>query len=305
MATTVLSHGRVTWTNIVQPTPADIQELAARYPHFHPLNLHDCLTELEFPKMDHHDEYLFLVVQMPVWDAVEKISRPAEVDIFVSRGVLVTSHRGELQPLVKLFEQAHKDEATRERLMGRGASPLLHEILDTLVNYCYPILHKVNQNLRDVEDHLFHGQTRQVLRAVAVVRRDVISLRHILRPQLDVIAELERSNYDFIHDDLNLYWSDIADHLAQLRATLDEYYEVISGLSDTIDTLASHRIDEVVRLLTLVTILIVPLTLLTAIFGMNVWLPHEGGPASFAVILVLGVGLTLGLSLYLRRRGWL
>jgi magnesium transporter len=279
--------------------------LADRYPHFHRLNLNDCLTELEFPKMDHHDDYLFLVVQMPIWDAAERISRPAEVDIFVSRGVLITSHRGELRPLVTLFEAAQADEATRERLMGRGASPLLHEVLDTLVDYCYPILHKVNQKLRDIEDHLFHGETRRVLQAVALVRRDVISLRHILRPQLEVVRELERSNYDFIHDDLNLYWSDIADHLAQLRATLDEYYEVISGLSDTVDTLASHRIDEVVRLLTLVTILIVPLTLVTAVYGMNVWLPHDEGPASFATILAIGGAMTLGLAYYLRRRGWL
>ena len=305
MTTTILTHGRVTWTNLVNPTQADVDELAARNPQFHPLNLNDCLTDLEHPKIDHHDDYLFLVVQMPMWDPQERISRPAEVDIFISRGNLVTSHHNDLKPLIKLFESAQNDEATRERLMGRGASPLLYELLDTLVDYCYPIMHKVNQNLRHIEDHLFSENTHHMLRDVAFVRRDVISLRHIIRPQMEIVRELERGNYAFIHDDLNLYWSDIGDHLAQLRAMLDEYYEVICGLSETIDTMASHRIDEVVRLLTLITILTVPLTLLATIFGMNTWLPGRENPIPFFVINGLGAVLTYLLIRYLRRQGWL
>jgi magnesium transporter len=305
MPTTILTHGRVTWTNIVAPSREDVAELSVRNPQFHPLNLNDCLTDLEFPKMDHHDDYLFLVVQMPYWDANEKISRSAEVDIFIARGNLVTSHQNELKPLVHLFEKAQNDETARERLMGRGASPLLYEILDTLVDYCYPIMHKVNQNLRHIERNLFKEETQHMLKDVAIVRRDVISLRHILRPQLDIVRELERGNYAFIHDDLNLYWSDIGDHMMQLRSMLDEYYEVICGLSDTIDTLASHRIDEVVRLLTLITILTVPLTLLATIFGMNTWLPGSEDPIPFFAINGLGIVLTFLLTRYLHRRGWL
>lgn len=305
MSTTILTHGRVTWTNIVKPTREDVEQLAARYPQIHPLNLNDCLTDLEFPKMDHHDDYLFLVVQMPLWDPQEKISQPAEIDIFVARGVLVTSHQGELKPLTRLFHSAQTDETAREQLMGRGASPLLYEILDSLVDYCTPIMHKVNQNLRHIEDHLFKEDTQHMLRDVALVRRDVISLRHIIRPQLEIVRQLEKGNYTFIHDDLNLYWSDIGDHLLQLRATLDEHYEVISGLSETIDTMASHRIDEVVRLLTLITILSVPLTLLATIFGMNTWVPGRENPIPFFGVNALGIILTFILIRYLRHKGWL
>ncbi len=306
MTTTILTHDRTTWTNIVQPTADDIEQLKTRYPHFHPLNLHDCLSELEFPKIDHYDDYLFIVVHLPHWDHEEKISRPSEVDIFISKGILVTAHVGNLKPLNELFTQAQNDAASREQLMGGGASPLLYELLDRLINYCFPILHKVNQNIRHAEDHLFNKETEHILHDIAIVRRDVISLRHILRPQWDVMNALEEGNWPFIHDDLTLYWSNLGDHLAQLKAMLDEHVDVIDGLSDTIDTLASHRIDGVVRVLTFITILTAPLTLMATIFGINVeLLPVQYHPLLFLAVIIVGIVLTAVLIAYLKRRGFL
>lgn len=306
MTTTILTHDRVTWTNIIQPTTDDIEQLKARYPQFHPLNLHDCLSGLEFPKIDHHDDYLFIVVHLPRWDNKEEISRPSEVDIFISKGILVTSHTGNLKPLTQLFARVQEDTAFRERLMGHGASPLLYELLNELINYCFPILDKVNQNIRYAEEQLFDKETEHILHEIAVVRRDVISLRHILRPQWDIMNALEKGNWPFIHDDLTLYWSNLGDHLAQLKAMLDEHVDVIDGLSDTIDTLASHRIDGVVRVLTFITILTAPLTLMATIFGINVeLLPTQYHPLLFLVVIVVGILLTAVLITYLRRRGFL
>ncbi|MCB9420748.1 MAG: magnesium transporter CorA family protein [Ardenticatenaceae bacterium] len=306
MTTTILTHDRTTWTDIIQPTDEDIEQLKARYPNFHPLNLHDCLSELEFPKIDHYDDYLFLVVHLPRWDDEEKISRPSEVDIFISKGVLVTVHAGNLKPLNELFACVQQNTDFSDRLMGRGASPLLYELLDELINYCYPILRKVNQNIRHAEEHLFREETEHILHDIAVVRRDVIALRHILRPQWDIMNALEKGNWPFIHDDLTLYWSNLGDHLAQLKAMLDEHVDVIDGLSDTIDTLASHRIDGVVRVLTFITILTAPLTLLATIFGINVeLLPVQYHPLLFLAVIFIGVLLTAVLILYLKRRGFL
>jgi magnesium transporter len=306
MTTTTLTHGRITWTNIVKPDQADVDQLQAHYPHFHLLNLRDCLTEREFPKLDHHDDYLFLVVHLPRWDAEERISRPSEVDIFISKDILVTSHSGRLKPLNELFANAQNDEVIREKLMGQGASHLLYDVLHTLITYCYPILNKVHQNIRHVEEHLFHAETQHILQDIAIVRRDVIALRHILRPQLDLMHHLEKGNWPFIHEDLNLYWSNLGDHLAQLKGMLDESMEVVNGLSDTIDTLASHRIDGVVRVLTLITVLTAPLTLLATIFGINVeLLPPAYHPYLFLTINGIGIALTLLLVLYLHRQKWL
>jgi magnesium transporter len=305
MSTTILTHDRVTWTDIVHPTPEDIEELAARYPQFHPLNLEDCLTELEIPKLDHHDSYLFLVVHLPFWDAHERISRPAEVDIFVAEGVLVTSHRGELRPLVELSARAQADAALRAELMGRGASPMLHHMLSMLVDYCFPIIRRVGKNLRHIEETMFADDMRHMLHEVAVVRRDIIALRRILKPQLNIIDALIRGQWPFVREELDPYWGDIGDHLAQLCSILDEYAEVVGGLSETIDTLASHRIDEVVRLLTIATILTLPITVPATILSMNIVMPMSQHPLLFYSVVGLGLALAFFLIWYLRRRRWL
>lgn len=300
-----LTYGRVTWTNIVKPTAEDITQLSASYPQFHPLNLQDCLTEIEYPKIDHHDDYLFIVVQLPIWDAGQRLSHPAEVDIFITRGTLVTSHDGQLKPLVDLFDRAMSDEAYRARLMDRGASPLLYELLNAFVDYAFPLAQRIDHTIRHIEENLFDDDTRHILTEIAIVRRELIGIRRILRPQLETIVKLEQGNWPFIHEDLDLYWSDISDHLAQLNAMLDEHIEVVAGLSDTIDTLASHRIDEVVRLLTIITVLTLPLTLLATLFGMNVILPLGEHPLLFFIIIGLGVVFTFLLVWRLRKRGWL
>jgi len=305
MPTTILTHGRVTWTNIVRPTPEDIQQLAQRYPQLHPLNLQDCLTELEFPKIDHHDDYLFLVVQMPLWDEPDHIPQTAEVDIFIARGTFITSHHGNLETLNALFTRAQSDESARESLMGRGASPLLYALLDRLVNNCFPLMQRLSHETRHIEDSLFHNDTRHILDEIAAIRRKLIVMRRILRPQVETMSQMEEGTWPFIHDELDPYWGDIVDHLSQLRSMLDEQTEVVNGLSDTIDTLASHRIDEVVRLLTIATVLTLPFTLLATIFGMNIALPFAEHPILFFVLIGLGLGLTGGLLWYLRSRKWL
>lgn len=305
MTTTILTNGRVTWTNITQADQSDIDELQAKYPHFHALHLHDCITDLEFPKIDHEDNYLFIVIHIPWLDPVEHLYHAAEVDIFVASGTLVTSHPGCLAPLDEMFAQAQTDTAIREKLMGGGASPLLYELLKRLISSCYPALHEVNHKIRHIEDKLFSHDTPHILREIAEVRRDVIALRHILQPQLEIMRHLEQGNWPFIQGQLDPYWGDIGDHVAQLQARLEEHNEVLGGLSDTIDTLASHRIDEVVRLLTIVTLLTVPLTVLSTIFGMNVQLPYGSHPLPFYLINVIGIGLTALVIWYLHYRRWL
>ena len=306
MSIRILEHEQVVWTDIVNPTETDITTLGMHYPQFHPLNLHDCLTEFEFPKLDPYDDYLFIVLHMPYYDGNERVSRRSEVDIFVAQGVFVTVHEGKLRQLTELFDTIQNDHALQDTLMGRGAAYFLHEIIQRLVGKCYPMLQRVNQNIRHIEDNLFDDDAQHILREIAVTRRNIIALRHILRPQVDVTRMLESGDWIFVQRELNYYWGDIADQMMHLRAMLDEQFDVITSLSDTIDTLATHRLDEVVRILTIITLLTVPMTLLATIFGMNFDLPYGNMHlTAFLLINLIGVILTILVIVYLRRRRWL
>lgn len=309
MAIQTLTHGRVTWLNIVHPTPTDVDKLQQLYPYIHPLNLEDVQSHMERPKIDEDQDYLFIVMHFPQWDAQKALSRAREVDIFVGRGYVVTVHDDSLPPLTNLWNSCENDGEQRERTLGRGANHTFYQIIDRLVDYILPILSKVDGNIRRIEEDIFTSDTRQIIREIALVRRDIISLRRIIRQQVPILERLEKAEHPIIHDDLEEYFGDVSDHLYKARDIIDENYEIIASLADTADTLASHRINEVMRILTVISVIMLPLTLLTSFYGMNIPLPGQSEfPASdepFWILTVIMLVLVVGLLLYFRRRGWL
>ncbi|MBN1287385.1 MAG: magnesium transporter CorA family protein [Anaerolineae bacterium] len=305
MATEVISHGRVTWTNIVNPTEDDVRALSEAYPHFHPLDLEDLRSHTERPKIDEYEDYLFVVMQFPLWDAKRQISRPGEVDMFVGSGYLVTVHDGALKPLVDFFERCRNYPTMRDQYLGQGASRAFYSVIDRLADNIFPILDKVNQNIHDVEDNMFSRDMLQVIQQITLLRRDIISLRRIIRPQVDIIAALEGTDRPFIREELEVYFGDILDHIKKARDIVDDEYEVIEVLAEASDTLASHRINQIMQVLTVISVIILPLTLITSFYGMNIPLVGEDDPNSFWVIGLSLAVIALGLLAYFKHRRWL
>ena len=139
MTTRIIQHNPVTWIDIVHPSAEDVAALRERFPGFHPLNLEDIVSPIERPKLDQDDDYLFLVMHFPLWDARTELSRASEVDFFVTRDFVVTVHNGSLKPLVVAFERCRADENERNGLLGRGANQAFHSLIDQLVDYIFPM----------------------------------------------------------------------------------------------------------------------------------------------------------------------
>ena len=305
MATNKLTFGRTTWIDIVQPSAADIKVLANAYAYIHPLNLEDLLSPIERPKLDVSDDYLLVVLHFPVWDAQRRLTRPREVDIILGRGYIITIHDGSLKPLQTLWQTCEQNALFREELLGGGASHTLYVIIDRMVDYILPILRKVDANIRQIEEDIFVEDAREVIRDITLARRDIIALRRIIRQQVPVVEQLERNEHPILHEDLEEYFGDILDHLYRARDIIDEHSEVMSGLAETADTLASHRINEVMRILTVISVIMLPLTLISSVYGMNVSLPFDRNPNAFIIILGIMVVMLVGMLIYFRRRNWL
>lgn len=307
MATQRIQHKRVTWTNIVKATPDDVEALREQYPHFHPLDLEDLLSRLERPKLDEYEDYLFTVMHFPLWDPVQRISRASEVDIFLGTTYIVTVHDGTLKPLGKLFERCQNDEQAREKYMGTSASRLFHTVIDQLVDYLFPILYKVDANIRDIEEEIFDKDARPIIRDIAVLRRDNIALRRIVKPQLEILAALDRVDKRYLRgggDDLEVYFDDIRDHLNKAVDTISDHTEVIANLADTANTITNHRTNEVVQILTIISVIMLPLTLISGIYGMNISLPFDDHPFSFFFVLLIMFSTGGAMLAYFRWRGW-
>ncbi|MFZ4816158.1 MAG: magnesium/cobalt transporter CorA [Phototrophicaceae bacterium] len=305
MTTYKLKHDRVTWTNIIHPTPDDIEALRRDYPYIHPLNLEDILSPMERPKLDEDENYLFLVLHFPQWDAVQRLSRAREVDILLGRGYVVTIHDGSLKPLNRLFQQCESDETARFRFLGRGANHTFYTIIDQLVDYIFPMLRKVDQNIHNLEESIFTAETRKVIREITLIRRDVIALRRIIRQQVPVIEQLEHTEHPIIHEDLEEYFSDLVDHMSKARDFIDEDFEIVGNLAETTDTLANYRINEAMRILTVFSVILLPLTLISSVYGMNVLLPFQQDERAFLLICIGMLLISMVLLFVFRRRGWL
>jgi magnesium transporter len=304
MAVAVLSHGHVTWVNIEKPTAQDMEYLRQHYP-FHPLDLEDCLSRIERPKIDEYDDYLFIIMQFPVFDRSRRVSLPGEIDLFIGSGYLVTVHDGNLWPITRLFDECQADDERRSKHMGRGASRLLHDVIDGLVDYIFPILYKVDANIREIEEDIFTEQVPDVVREISWVRRDVIALQRIIKPQIPIVANLERRDRPFIREGMDVYFGDVLDHLNKAWDMLEDHRDVIAVLSDTANTLTSYRINEVIKILTIISVIMLPLTLVSSIYGMNIRLPLENQPLAFVLILVLMALTVGGMLLYFRVRRWI
>lgn len=306
MAIYQVSSPRATWINIINPTPLDVDSLRRAYPYIHPLNLEDLMSPMERPKIDDDEQYIFLVLQFPVWDAAKRLSRPREVDIIVGRGYVVTVHDGTLKPLVQLWRQCEENPEALHNLLGRGASHAFYDILDKLVDYFFPMLRKVDANIRAIEESIFTGEARTVIRDIALVRRDIISLRRIIRQQVPIFENLERRERPIIQEELDEYFGDILDHLYKARDIIDEDYEIIGGLSETADTLINNRVNEVIRILTVISVIMLPLTLISSIYGMNIdTLPFADHEHSFLIVNGIMLLIAVGMLAYFRIRDWL
>ena len=303
-----ISQGKLTWIYIEKPTEAEGQYLEERF-GFHPLEIDDVLSRAQRPKIDEDDDHLFIVMQFPVFDKEHRITRPSEVDVFIGEDYVVTVHcSGDLRPLSKFFRECQIRDESRAAYMGRSSGYLLYHIIDRLVNYCVPILNRITENIEDIEDVIFTEAVPATVRSISLLRRDLISFRRVVRPQIAVLETLEQEDYPFFKEEQEIYFGDIADHVRKIWDGLEDCKEVVDGLAETSNWLTSHRIQEIMRVLTIITVVLAPLTLLSGIFGMNIYLPggiERGGLLSFGVILGIMGAIGLSVFAYLRHRRWI
>jgi magnesium transporter len=301
-----LTASDLTWVNVVSPDVGTAQELALRF-GWHPLDVEDLVSKRQRPKVDDYvdDGYLFAVLHFPVFDQAVQRLNAAEIDIFIGHDYVVTVPNRELLPVTRLFARCDDDERLREQLFARGSGRLLYEILDDLFDYCFPILDKIAHKLDVIEDEMFEGRSYEVVRDLSNVKQEIISYRKIIKPERSTLRVLERRVESFLPEELEMYFDDIVDSAERIWDLLDNYKEVVEGLESTNESVISHRQNDVLRLLTVISVTILPLTLVTGLFGMNVLFPGEGTHEAFWVIVVALLGIAAATLGFFRWKRWL
>jgi magnesium transporter len=305
----VVERDGLRWINIERPRPVDRSWLEEHF-EFHPLDYEDVLSRNQRPKIDEYDDYLFIVLYFPVFDKTVGRLNAAELDIFIGSDYIITLPNTPIPPVEYLFERCRASEEVRDALLSKGPGYLLYKIVDDAFDYCFPMLRKMGNKLERIEEDIFEGRSEEVVRDISNAKQEIINFRKIIRPQRAVLRDLERTKQRYLAEDLEVYFDDIVDASERIWDMLENYKEVVEALEGTNESVLSHRVNEVLRVLTAFSVVILPLTLFASIWGMNVGLPGGGDPPSsptttFWIIIGAMAVLLAGMLAFFRRRGWL
>ena len=299
-----VEHAGLRWVNIERPQPVDRAWLEEHF-EFHPLDYEDVLSRNQRPKIDEYDDYLFIVLYFPVFDKSVGRLNAAELDIFIGPDFIITLPNTPIPPVEYLFERCRSSEETREGMFSKGSGYLLYKIVDDSFDYCFPMLRKIGNKLERVEEDIFEGRSEEVVRDISNVKQEIINFRKVIRPQRAVLTDLERTKQRYLAEDLELYFDDINDASERIWDMLENYKEVVEALEDTNESVLSHRVNEVLRVLTAFSVVVLPLTLFASVWGMNVDFPFDNGTAAFWGIVVAMVAMLVAMVAYFRSRGFL
>jgi magnesium transporter len=294
----------LTWVHGDRPGEAEVTYLAERF-GFHELDIEDVLSKRQRPKIDEYPEYLFLVLHFPFYDKSVQRLNAAELDVFIGPDFLITLPNVELLPVTYLLRRCEDDAELRQELFSKGSGYLLYHVLDDLFDYCFPILDKIGTKLDAIEGAIFEERSEEVVRDISNAKQEIIAYRKIIKPERATLRLLERSTLRFLPENLEVYFDDIVDASERIWDLLDNYKEVIEGLESTNEAFISHKQQYRLQLLTVVSVILLPLTLLASVFGMNVGVPGEGSTGPFWVLVGFMVALGVGLLALFRWRRWL
>jgi magnesium transporter len=306
-----ITNKSLTWVDIQKPTREKMNILEQLYT-FHELNIEDCLSKIQIPKVDRYEDHIFVILHFPTIDKEKSIPRTTQLAIFAGFDYLVTVQQGELKPLTEMFQICKVNEKQRDSFMGTSSGYLLHSIIDLLVDDLLHILMKLEGNLDDIEDVVFDEKVA-VAKEISLLRREITTLRRVVIPLKRIILDLSKDIQKFSEEDLTLYFDDVKDHIDKVIEVLEESKETIEIFKDTDFMLSTEKSNKILAVLTILFTLSIPATVVAAIYGMNVNLPGgiETGPAtffgsftSFTLLVIAAILPAVIMIWYFKRQGW-
>jgi magnesium transporter len=273
---------------------------------FHPLAVDDALTESHVPKLDDWGNYLYIVLHAVVFDSKLEAIDTRELDIFLSQHYLVTYRHEDIPALEHEWKTLQMDE----RHSRRGPDYLLYHICDAIANDYLPCMEGIDEVVDSIQNQVFDDPSPRLVARVLRLKQAVLNLRRILSPQREVLSRMARDNYAVIDEKDRIYFRDVYDHFVRLVDLNESSRDIIAGALDTYLSVTANRTNEVMKVLTIVTTLFMPLSFITGFFGMNFFggsteVVHSLNPlVMFALVTVLMLVIPIAMITYIRRRGW-
>ncbi|MCD4746926.1 MAG: magnesium transporter CorA family protein [Bacteroidales bacterium] len=296
--------GTLKWHHILNPTDEDLKYLKNNF-YFHPLDIEDCRSEYnQRPKIDIYDDYYFLILHFPHLDKKNKFLATKEVKIFWGEDYVITIGRSHWV-VAEMFNEAKKQSEKKEEFAVGTSDALLYKILERLMKETYTSIRKIGDDVESSNRDLFNIRAEKTIEKISVTRKNIILLNTIFKPQLPLFGKFESGAIKGYAENMEDYWGNILDYYKKMWDMTEDYEELIEGLSKTFDSLQANRTNEIIKILTLISSILLPLTFITGLYGMNVNLPFQNDPRSFWVVIGAMIIIVLFMTFFFKKRKWM
>ena len=295
------ASGATLWVDLKAPGEPERRLLSEEF-GFHPLSVEDAVSALQFPKIETYPGYLYVVLHGIDAEPKQTQFATRDVDFFLGRNYLVTVHDGDSRSINAIHEVCTR----HEHILKEGPVALMHRIVDQMVDNYRPVFEEIEARPGHLEEEAFAGHER-LSRRVMKLKRDVSSMRRVLVPQRDAIGRLARREFPAISDEMTYRFRDVYDHVVRLTEEAVLFQDRITGIFEVNLSSVSNRLNQVMKLLTVMSTIFLPLTVLTGMWGMNITIPHfpGGTDAQFWWIFGLMFVICLAMLVFFRRNRWL
>jgi magnesium transporter len=296
--------GNLKWHQIIDPADADLQFLKDNF-KFHPLDIEDCRSRTnQRPKIDIYDDYYFLILHFPYFDRWNRFLKVKEVKIFWGREYIITI--GKSHWVVKsLFNSANEADDHYHVRQVATSDALLYKILEHLMLESLSLVSKMGVEVDLINRDLFNKKAEKTIERISLTRKNIILVNTVFKPQLRLFHKFESGEIEGYAEDMEDYWGNILDYYQKMWDMTEDYQEIVEGLSKTFDSLQTNRTNEIMKVLTLISSILLPLTFIASLYGMNVGLPFQNAANSFWLLMFTMITLAGAMIFYFKRKKWM
>ena len=301
-----IKTGKLRWVYLSHNSKREVDYLRDNF-RFHPLDLEDCLSPAQRPKLDEYDNYIFMIMSFPYFKRPSREILASEIDFFIGPDYLVTVSDGRLAPLDSFFEQCRLNDTYREKYLNDSPAFLLSEILNKIQHYLEPMLDHIGLDIDNVQKVIFEGYEKRMVREILVIKRNIISFRKIMQAHKNVIRKLiDKKDKFFMPSSVNAYLANNLEQAHDVWDSLESLKESADALHTTNESLISFRLNDIMKILTMISVVLLPVNLIATIFGMNTpVMPLVNHPNGFYLILGLMGLLLTGFVIFFKKKDWL
>jgi len=307
----IIKSSKLSWLNIINASEREISYLKKKF-KFEQLDLDDSYAHkhAQRPKMYMRSNYVFLVLLFPVYNRKTREITPAEIDTYITKDHLITIHYNQLIPLREFFNDCQRDANERERYLGDNPWLLYYEILDRLYVTIFPMLDHISLDVNNIEKNIFAGKEREMVKEILVIKRNIVYFRKIMQVHRNLLFKLVQQKLMAVAngegENIKNYYRDLIDHTQNIWDLLENYHQTINALEDTNSALVSFKLNDIMRTLTIFSVIVFPLTLLASIFGMNAReIPIVGSALDFWKIIGIMIVASVSMYIYFKHKKWI